>query len=119
MEYHSLGDLRHYMQERPKMWLDESFFSWVGRQTLLDLNWLHEHRILHGDLEPPNILAFPLRHSPHIKIGDLGSCVDISPLGGDDMARIHPCIATHEYVAAEMLMAGIPVEKPTNRSLWA
>ena len=73
MEYASLGDHRYHMHERPKIWLDQAFFTWVGRQSLLGLNWLQAKNILHGDVKPANILAFPGRHSPHIKIGDLSS----------------------------------------------
>ena len=89
------------------MWLQEAFFIWVGRQTLLELNWLHDKNNLHGYLKPANILAFTGPHSPHIKIGGLGSCVDLSSFGVDDNARIKRCITTHEYAAHELLMAGI------------
>ena len=37
MEYALYGDLRFFMQERPRMFIEEAFFVWVGRQSLLGL----------------------------------------------------------------------------------
>lgn len=96
------------MEEDPKIWLDDSFFSWVVRQTLQGLKWLHDKSKFHGLLKQASILAFPGLHAPHIKSEDLGSCLDLSLLGVDDMARTNRCISTDEYAAPEMLMAGIP-----------
>ena len=107
MEYAPLGDLRFFMQERPFMFLD-AFFIWVGRQSLRGLQWLQDQHLLHGDLKPANILAFAGRYTPHMKIGDLGSCVGLSPVWMDDEGRITRCIKTHDYADPEILLAGIP-----------
>ena len=96
MEYALYGDLRFFMQERPRMYIEEAFFIWVGRQSLLGLKWLHDNFILHGDVKPANILAFPGPHTPHIKIGDLGSCVGLSAVRMDEKRKIKRCITTHE-----------------------
>ena len=96
MEYAPYGDLRFFMQERPRMFIEEAFFIWVGRQSLLGLLWLHDTHLLHGDLKPANILAFPGRQTPHIKIGDLGSCVGLSAVWMDEQRLIMRCITTHE-----------------------
>ena len=58
-------------------------------------------------MKPTTLLAFPGPHRPHIKIGDLGSCVNLAPLDVDDKERIKRCITTHEYAAPEMMMVGI------------
>ena len=108
MEYAPYGDLRFFMQERPRMYIEEAFFIWVGRQSLLGLKSLHDNHLLHGIMKPANILAFTGPHTTHIKIGDLGSCVGLSAVCMDDEGRITGCITTHDYAATEMLLAGIP-----------
>ena len=109
MEYAPLGDLRFFMQERSRMFIEDAFFIWLGRQSLLGLQWLQEIHLFHGDVKPPNILAFHGRHTPHI--GDLGSFVGLSPLWMDDERHIKHCITTHDYPAPAMLLAGIPSGK--------
>ena len=110
MEYASQGDVRHYMQDRRKMWLDEYFFSWVGRQNLLGLNWLHDKRILHWDLKWAYILSFLRCRSPHIKIGNWARARTYprSMWTYPRMARIHRHITKHKYAAPEMVMVGVP-----------
>ena len=57
-EYAPLGDIRHFMKEHLLMFIEESFYIWVGRQSLVGLEWVHHQNILHADVKPANILAF-------------------------------------------------------------
>ena len=76
------------------MFIEESFFIWVGRQSLVGLEWQHPQIILLGDLKPANILAFYGRHTPRIKIGDLGFQGDPVTNG---YGRRPPHQALHHY----------------------
>ena len=65
-------------------------------------------------MKPSNLLAFPGPHTPHLKIGDLGSCVHLNTFDVYDSERIKRCMTIQDYA----LMVGIPVVETTSMSLW-
>ena len=53
-----------------------------------------------------NLMVFKGPNTPHIRIGDLGSCVQLGRNGVDTDRNIKWCITTHTTAAHEMLIAG-------------
>ena len=72
MSYAPSGELRNYIKENPAGMVTERFVLWVGRQVLYGLGPLQAKKMLHGDVKFDNLLVFPGRYPPHIRIGDLG-----------------------------------------------
>ena len=105
MELADWGNLHQFLQNTPRLYKGEQLIKWIGLQSLTGLVWLHERRILHGDMKPLNLLVFKGPHAPHIKIGDLGSCVQLDADGKDSMGHIRSCLTTFQYAAPEMLLA--------------
>ena len=60
--------------------------------------------MLHGHFKMDNLLVFKGPYTPHIRIGDLGSCVELGGNGVDN-AKIKWCITTYT-AAPEMLITG-------------
>ena len=71
------------------------------------LGWLHNKRILHGDLKTNNLFVFTGTHEPAIKIGDLGSLLRLDAFGVYSRGYIQRCITSYTYAAPEKLLAGI------------
>ena len=82
------------------------YVVWVGRPIHWGLAWLHESMLLEGDLRMDNILVFQGINEPRLKIGDLGSVVQLDSDGMDSKTRIQLCLTTHKYAGPEMLLAG-------------
>ena len=107
MEAADLGNLREYLANSPRIYINEDFVGWVGGQVVNGLAWLHERHYLHGDLKPENIVVFSGGNRPNLKLGDLGSAVELDGKGKDSSHRVHRCLTTHPYAAPEMLLAGL------------
>ena len=111
MELGDLGNLHQFVHNTPRLYVGEHFVKWVALQSLTGLDWLHARHVLHGDLKTTNLLVFNGPFPPHIKIGDLGTCVELDQQGVDSTRQIRKCITTYEYAAPEMLIAG-PTTNP-------
>ena len=112
MELADWGNLHQFLQNTPRLYIGEQLIKWIGVQSLAGLVWLHERRILHGDIKTLNLLVFKGPHAPHIKLGDLGSCTQLDADGKDTTGMIRSCLTTFSYAAPEMLLAK-PLTAPT------
>ena len=54
---------------------------------------------MHTDLKPDNIMVFEGLNEPFIKIGDLGSCVEMDQKGSDMKREINSCQTAYRYAA--------------------
>lgn len=68
MEYMARGSLRSLLQERKR--LPEATIAVVARRVLEGLNYLHCMGIVHGDINPSNLLV---NEKGEIKIADFGT----------------------------------------------
>ena len=105
MEYATGGDLRTYLRNYPLLHISKQLVMWIGRQLLCGVQWLHSHSFMHTDLKPDNIMVFKGPNEPFLKIGDLGSCVEMDQNGTDMKRKINSCQTTYRYAAPEMLVA--------------
>ena len=111
IEYAELGNLTEYFKNNPNIRVTQEMVCWVGLQVASGLAWLHSRCIIHGDLKPENLLVCNGPGLPTVKIGDLGSALQIGSGGVDSKRTIRFCLTTHLYAAPEMLMAGIDMNK--------
>ena len=95
MELAPHGNLKEYLLAE-RIAMDRRLAGWIMRQTLNGLSHLHALNILHADIKPENLLVFA-GACPLIKIGDLGSAVDLKS------KTVTSCISTTHYAAPEML----------------
>ena len=109
MELAPLGNLKEYLRAE-RIVMDRRFAGWIMRQALNGLSHLHEQNILHGDFKPENLFVFPGTF-PVIKLGDLGSAVDLKT------RKVTHCITTPQYAAPEMLE--VEFEKETSITIAA
>ena len=115
-EYAGLGNLREWIQNSPRMIINEALVCWVGNQLASGLLWMHRNQYLHGDIKPDNILVVSFHGDPIIKIGDVGSVVTMSRTGKAFPNTIFGCITTPLYAAPEMLLAGIDGKLVKNKA---
>ena len=104
MELSEWGNLYEFIHNTPRLYIGEQLVKWVAIQCLRGLGWLHERRMLHGDVKPSNVLVFDGPHTPHIKLCDFGSCVQMDEHGKDSRRKIKQCLTTFLYAAPEMLL---------------
>ncbi|KCV69171.1 CMGC/CDK protein kinase [Fonticula alba] len=101
LEYADL-DLRQYLNQFGPRGLKPDLFKHFSKQLLHALAYCHEHRVIHRDVKPQNIL---ISSDNNIKLADFG------------LARIigHPVrsyafeVATLWYRAPELLLARFPL----------
>lgn len=89
----SLHDLLGNQHQRP---LSEYMVAPIAYQTLCGLSFLHQHRLLHRDIKPQNIL---LHSNGSVKLCDFG----ISTLG--DQSLNMTVVGTTRFMAPERLRA--------------
>ena len=110
MEWATLGNLREFIENNPRIQVNEGLVAWVGRQAFSGLAWLHRRHILHGDVKPENLLCWGGKDAPYIKLGDLGSAVHLDRNGVDSAGKIRYSVTTEPYSAPEMMLTGIDPE---------
>lgn len=98
------GTLHQYVAENP-----EGLPPYIAYRYLLQimrgLSYLHDHRRIHTDLKPSNILISSDRSC--LQIGDFDDCVKLNEniTGSKDVTRRR---GTIQYMAPEMILHGIP-----------
>lgn len=107
MEYVAGGDLMFHIQKKRRFTEDQAKF--FAAETLLALEYLHQHNIIYRDLKLDNIL---LTLDGHIKLADYGLC----KVGMTENATTRTFCGTTEFLAPEVLE-----EKPYTRAVdwWA
>ena len=65
-----LGDLFQYIQT--KLIAEDELKNFM-RQLVLALDHMHQHRYIHGDVKPENVLLIPTKHKdqPHLLLASL------------------------------------------------
>ncbi|OWZ13565.1 NEK protein kinase [Phytophthora megakarya] len=98
MEYASGGDLGAFLQKQQENTgnLSESAIMRIFIQIVLALQYLHEHRILHRDLKPKNIL---LDGDDIVKLTDFG----VSKMLQSTFDCAKTVTGTPHYMAPELL----------------
>ncbi|KAG3149458.1 hypothetical protein PI126_g11995 [Phytophthora idaei] len=101
MEYASGGDLEAFLrwQQESTGCLSEPAIMRIFIQIVLALQYLHEHRILHRDLKPKNIL---LDGDGIVKLSDFG----VSKLLKSSLDLAQTTTGTPHYMAPELLEGG-------------
>ncbi|ETO85485.1 NEK protein kinase [Phytophthora nicotianae P1976] len=101
MEYASGGDLEAFLrwQQESVGRLSESAIMRIFIQIVLALQYLHEHRVMHRDLKPKNIL---LDGDGIVKLTDFG----VSKLLTSSLDFAQTMTGTPHYMAPELLEGG-------------
>ncbi|XP_039617712.1 PAS domain-containing serine/threonine-protein kinase [Polypterus senegalus] len=108
MEKHGDGlDLFEFIEKQPL--LDEPLASYIFRQLVAAIEYLHSKRILHRDIKDENII---INNEFHIKLIDFGSATFLEP-----GKLFYTFCGTLEYCSPEVLM-GNPYEGP-ELEMWS
>ncbi|CAH8826267.1 unnamed protein product [Trichobilharzia szidati] len=108
MESHGIGmDLFEFIERQPK--LDEPLTSYMFRQLVSAVNYLHQLNIAHRDIKDENIIIDDLFH---LKLIDFGSAIQVLP--GEIRMDIS---GTIEFCSPEVLLG--KGYNPMGVDIWA
>ncbi|KAJ3577490.1 hypothetical protein NPX13_g3077 [Xylaria arbuscula] len=96
MEYVRLGDLKRFMDARPRFSEDDT--QQIVRQLLKGVKFMHENNFAHRDLKPGNILVAAYSPRWTVKIADFG----ISKQFMEGGTNLQTHVGTFLYMAPEV-----------------
>ncbi|KAI8622929.1 kinase-like protein [Xylariaceae sp. FL1651] len=118
MEYLPLGDLKRFMDSRPRF--SEDSTQQIVRQLLKGIQFMHESGFAHRDLKPGNILVASDSPRWAVKIADFGISKQAIE-GGTHLQTMH--IGTFGYMAPEVhgfhADSGVDVAYSVSVDIWA
>ncbi|CEF69285.1 CRIB domain and Protein kinase domain and Serine/threonine-/dual specificity protein kinase, catalytic domain and Protein kinase-like domain-containing protein [Strongyloides ratti] len=106
MEYMDKGPLTDIVTE---MRIEESVIAYITYQTLLGLEYLHQHNIIHRDIKSDSIL---FSKDGMVKISDFGFCAHLT----NDKPKRRSLVGTPYWMAPEVIKRS---SYDTSADIWS
>ena len=111
-EYCSEGDLSNYLDKVPENRISETEAHYLVSQLINAMDYLHEHKIIHRDIKPQNILLHRKKELIVLKLADFGFAKELKDI--DEIMQ--SACGTPLYMAPEVLKGG---SYTVQADLWA